>query len=66
MLELTDRLRKRQGLTVLLVTHDPADAGRIAGRTAFVAEGRVALLDETGRVLDSAKPEIRAYLGDRK
>ncbi|HEY4163939.1 MAG TPA: thiamine ABC transporter ATP-binding protein [Dongiaceae bacterium] len=65
MLELTDSLRKRQGLTVLLVTHDPADAARIAGRTAFVAEGRVALLDGTSRVLGSAHPAIRAYLGSQ-
>jgi thiamine transport system ATP-binding protein len=64
MLQLTDQLRQRQGLTVLLVTHDPADAGRIAGRTAFVAGGRVALLDATARVLDAPQPDIRAYLGD--
>jgi thiamine transport system ATP-binding protein len=63
MLELTESLRKRQGLTVLLVTHDPADAVRIAGRTAFVAEGKVVLLDRTDRVLASGHPAVRAYLG---
>jgi thiamine transport system ATP-binding protein len=63
MLELTDALRQRQGLTVLLVTHDPADAARIADRTAFVAEGRVAMLDQTDRVLAATHPAVRAYLG---
>ena len=33
MLELTDLLRKAQGMTVLLVTHDPNEAARIATRT---------------------------------
>ena len=63
MLELTDRLRKAQGLTVLLVTHDPNEAARIAGRTAFIADGKVVLCDRTATVLASQMPEIRRYLG---
>jgi thiamine transport system ATP-binding protein len=63
MLELVDRLRQAQGLTVLLVTHDPNEAMRIAGRTAFVAEGRVILCDRTAAVLSAPLPEIRDYLG---
>jgi len=63
MLELTDRLRQAEGLTALLVTHDPNEAARIAGRTAFIAEGRVVLFDRTDRVLGSSLPEIRRYLG---
>jgi ABC-type phosphate transport system ATPase subunit len=36
---------------------------RIAGRTAFVAEGRVILCDRTAAVLSAPLPEIRDYLG---
>jgi thiamine transport system ATP-binding protein len=63
MLELTDLLRKAQGLTVLLVTHDPNEAARIATRTAFIADGRVVTVGPTRDVLASDRPEIRAYLG---
>jgi thiamine transport system ATP-binding protein len=63
MLELTDQLRKAQGLTVLLVTHDPNEAARIATRTAFIAEGKVVLFDHTEAVLGSDRSEIRNYLG---
>jgi thiamine transport system ATP-binding protein len=64
MLELVDHLRQAQNLTVLLVTHDPNEAARIASRTAFVAEGRVALFDRTEAVLASPLPVIRGYLGN--
>jgi thiamine transport system ATP-binding protein len=63
MLELTDTLRKAQGLTVLLVTHDPNEAARIATRTAFIADGRVVMVGPTRDVLSSDRPEIRDYLG---
>jgi thiamine transport system ATP-binding protein len=63
MLELTDLLRKAQGLTVLLVTHDPNEAARIATRTAFIAEGQIVMFDRTAAVLTSDRPEIRDYLG---
>ena len=63
MLELTDQLRKAQGLTVLLVTHDPHEAARIATRTAFIADGRVVLFRLTRAVLDSDNVAVRNYLG---
>lgn len=63
MLDLVDALRRGAGLTVLMVTHDPADAARIAERTAFIANGQVVLFDETQRLLASSDPAIRAYLG---
>lgn len=63
MLDLVDALRRRHGLTVLMVTHDPADAARIAERTAFVAEGQVVLTAATQEVLHAQLPEIRGYLG---
>jgi len=63
MLELVDRLRQAQALTVLLVTHDPNEAARIATHTAFVAQGKVILFDRTAAVLAAALPEVRDYLG---
>jgi thiamine transport system ATP-binding protein len=63
MLELTDLLRKAQGLTVLLVTHDPNEAARIATRTAFIAAGKVVMVGPTREVMASDRPEIREYLG---
>jgi thiamine transport system ATP-binding protein len=63
MLELTDQLRKAQGLTVLLVTHDPNEAARIATRTAFITDGRVVLFGRTEDVLGSDLPAVRGYLG---
>jgi thiamine transport system ATP-binding protein len=63
MLELTDLLRKAQGLTVLLVTHDPNEAARIATHTAFIADGKVVMFGPTREILGSDRPEIREYLG---
>jgi thiamine transport system ATP-binding protein len=63
MLDLVKGLQARLGLTVIMVTHDPGDARHAGGRTAFVQAGRVVLVDETERVLDSQMPEVRAYLG---
>ena len=64
MLDLVRALQARLGLTVIMVTHDPGDARHAGGRTAFVDAGRVVLVDETERVLGSAMPEVRAYLGN--
>lgn len=63
MLALTDQLRKERGLTVLLVTHDPADALAVAGRTAFLSNGTIIETKATPAILHSAHPAIRAYLG---
>ena len=63
MMDLVLDLKDRFGLTILMVTHDPADALYAATRTAFVAAGRIALAGDTRAVLDSDQPIIRAYLG---
>ncbi len=63
MLQLVLGLKDRNGLTVLMVTHDPADAAFAAYRTSFIAEGRVVLSGETAAVLASLHPAIRDYLG---
>ena len=65
MLDLLDRLRSDRGLAVLMVSHHPEDARHIAERTAFVHDGRIVELGETGRLLGASRsPELHAYLGD--
>jgi thiamine transport system ATP-binding protein len=63
MLMLVLELKKRNGLTVLLTTHDPADALFAAERTAFLAAGKVVLFGRTSEVLSSDRPAVRDYLG---
>ncbi|MSP84016.1 MAG: thiamine ABC transporter ATP-binding protein [Alphaproteobacteria bacterium] len=65
MLALVDRLRRAQGLTVLMVSHDPGDARRIAERTAFVHSGHILAEGPTADVLGpGATPEVADYLGE--
>ena len=63
MLELILSLRSQKDLTVLMVTHDPADALFAADHTAFIAVGEVVTSDPTAAVLASQHPAIRDYLG---
>jgi thiamine transport system ATP-binding protein len=63
MLDLVAQIRADQGATLLMVTHDPADARRICDRIALVAEGRVAPPTPTGALLDDPPPGFRDYLG---
>jgi len=64
MLDLVAALRVRAGLTVLMVSHAPEDARRIAERTAFVHAGRVLAEGPTASLLDApSAPEMVAYLG---
>ena len=63
MLRLVLDLKDRNGLTILMVTHDPADAVFAADRTSFIADGKVVTSGATSAVLESAHPAIRSYLG---
>jgi len=49
--------------TVLMVTHDPADARRIADQAALVADGFVAAPVKTDVLLDNPPSALAAYLG---
>lgn len=49
--------------TVLMVTHDPADARAFAPDTVLVEDGRVHPPRPTGPLLDNPPPGLRAYLG---
>ena len=63
MLTLLRDTAAGEGMSVLMVTHDPDDARAFAGRTAFVAEGRVHPPVATGPLLDDPPPALAAYLG---
>ena len=65
MLALLDELRVSRNLTLLMVSHHPDDARSIAATTAFVHQGQILALDQTGDLLNTSDlPQLRAYLGD--
>ncbi len=63
MLDLVAEIAAEQGATLLMVTHDPADARRICPETIVVAEGRATPPTTTGPLLDNPPPALAAYLG---
>jgi thiamine transport system ATP-binding protein len=64
MLDLVDDIRRDRGLTIMMVSHLPDDAARIAERTAFIEAGRVVGVYETEALTGDAPPsEIEGYLG---
>ena len=62
-LDLVDQLRTEQGLTVVLVTHQPEDAARIADRLAVLAGGRIVAVGPRDQIMADPPPELRDYLG---
>jgi len=65
MLDLVRALQRSQGLTVLLVSHQPEDAVYAAPRTAFVHHGHILQVADTHSLFDgAAMPELRTYLGE--
>lgn len=64
MLDLVGDLHAAKGMTVVMVTHDPRDAKRIAPRTAFIEEGRVADVGPTADLLaETRSAALTRYLG---
>ncbi|SEO08173.1 thiamine transport system ATP-binding protein [Salinihabitans flavidus] len=63
MLDLMATLLGGTGATLLLVSHDPADARRIAEQTILVAEGVAHPPRETGALFDDPPEVLRDYLG---
>ncbi|MFN3646662.1 MAG: ATP-binding cassette domain-containing protein [Gemmobacter sp.] len=63
MLALVDAIATRTGATVLMVTHDPADARRLCPLTVLVAEGIAHAPAATAALLDAPPPVLAAYLG---
>jgi len=61
MLDLVAELA--DGATVLMVTHDPADARRFADQTILVADGIAHAPRPTAELFADPPPALRAYLG---
>lgn len=62
--EMLDLVAKTlPGRTILMVTHDPGDAARVADRTIFVADGAAAAPVDTATLFADPPPELKAYLG---
>lgn len=64
MLDLVKSRLHAAGKTVIMVTHDPADARRVAGLSALVADGRVAAPVATEALLNDPPAALAAYLGN--
>jgi len=63
MLDMVRDLAAETGTTVLMVSHDPADARRIASQTILVADGRAEPPSPTATLLDNPPPALADYLG---
>ncbi|MDP1669061.1 ATP-binding cassette domain-containing protein [Phaeovulum sp.] len=63
MLALVAEIAAEQGTTVLMVSHDPADARAFAPLTILVAEGLALPPQPTAALLDSPPPALARYLG---
>jgi len=63
MLDLVKSKLGAAGKTVVMVTHDPSDARRIADFAVLVADGLVTTPVQTDVLLDNPPPALAAYLG---
>ncbi|EBA14078.1 thiamine ABC transporter ATP-binding protein [Roseobacter sp. CCS2] len=63
MLDLVQSKLVAAGKTVIMVTHDPADARRIADMAALVTDGQVSAPVATDVLFNDPPPALKAYLG---
>ncbi len=63
MLDLVESIRASQNMTLLLITHNPEDARRIATDTIVVADGKVSEPMPTNVLLDNPPKALAQYLG---
>jgi thiamine transport system ATP-binding protein len=63
MLDLVRELQVERNLTVLMVTHDPADARRGADHVIFVGDGVVRNPQPTEQFFTAGDEAVKAYLG---
>jgi len=63
MLDLVAAIAAETAATVLIVSHDPADARRFAPQTILVAEGIAHPPAPTATLLDNPPPALARYLG---
>ncbi len=64
MLDLVAELAHESGATVLMVSHDPEDARRIADEVVLVVDGTAHAPVATDRLFADPPEALRAYLGD--
>ena len=63
MLDLVAELVAETQTTLLMVSHDPQDARRIAGKTILVADHTVHAPADTPQLFENPPASLRAYLG---
>lgn len=63
MLELVSHVARDTGATLLMITHDPNDARRIAQKTVLVAGGQALAPLDTQEALSNPPEELASYLG---
>ncbi|RED52524.1 thiamine ABC transporter ATP-binding protein [Aestuariispira insulae] len=64
MLDLIQALQRDSGLTVVMASHAPEDALRIADQCAFIRDGMILAFTPPSDILvEPADPAIRDYLG---
>lgn len=63
MLDLVAEIAAERDLTVLMVSHDPSDARRIAGHVILVADGQAHAPMATTELLDNPPAALKEYLG---
>lgn len=64
MLDLVAELVAASGATLLMVTHAPGDALRIAGKTILVVDGVASAPQDTAALLRDPPPALADYLGN--
>lgn len=64
MLDLVAEIAQATRATLLMVTHDPGDALRIADQTVLVAEGIAHAPQPTRALLQNPPPALATYLGE--
>ena len=62
MLDLVREVREEHSITLIMVSHEPSDAKRIADLTVFVSKGTVSKAGETSALFDNPSPDLEAYL----
>jgi len=62
MLQLIEKIARNRGLLVLMVTHDPADANKIASQTIVVKNNKVHTPLNTNKALDPINGPLADYL----
>ncbi len=63
MLGLVEEIAQDTGATVLMVTHDPGDARRFAGKVVLVADGEASMPRPTAELFADPPAALSAYLG---